>query len=311
MTTILNSFMRYQDFLNPDQLIQLNNNSQSFGNKQFIFLLSKNTLSLFLPNNGKVFGYSLFNNSMNFIYNHTLKEEDSIPLKINHDLVYNNGNIVINRSLIYDNSKNIINNVKFLKSYLFGSKEQINNDIVLGEQRVIIPEDPHTQEGDVQKKKLEDLNTASSSSDSSNSHFTNNQEEAKVENNVIPSPTDTTIIDSSSESPIVEDKNKVVTNNNEKIQAAVDIKDDVENDLIIDSRPPQTQIPTLNSSPSTDTSTSSSSESSSSSSSSNTTSSSSNDYSNIIDNEEKIINFNNTLIKVQNNIITEVNGKKN
>ena len=108
MTTILNIFIGYQDFLNPDQLIQLNNHSQSFGNKKFIFLLSKNTLSMFLPNNGKIFGYSLFNNSMNFIYNHTLKNEDSIPLKINHNLVYNNGNTVINRSLIYDNSKNII-----------------------------------------------------------------------------------------------------------------------------------------------------------------------------------------------------------
>ena len=110
MTTILNIFIGYQDFLNPDQLIQLNNHSQNLGclqNKKLIFLLGKNTLSMVLPNNGKIFGYSLFNNSMNFIYNHTLKEEDSIPLKINHSLVYNNGNTVINRSLIYNEFKNL------------------------------------------------------------------------------------------------------------------------------------------------------------------------------------------------------------
>lgn len=169
MTTILNSFMGYQDFLNPDQLILLNNNSQSFGNKKLIFLLSKNTLSMFLPNNGKIFGYSLFNNSMNACYNLLLKDDNSLPLKLNHDLVYDNGNTVIDS--------------KSFKNFFY------KNQVILSKVTT-----------------LEDLNTTTSSN--SLDPIDNNEKivifddiQIKVKNNVITEVNGTSFI-----KPIISDK---------------------------------------------------------------------------------------------------------
>jgi hypothetical protein len=45
---------------------------------------------MILPNNGKVCGYSLYNNGLNLFYNLLLKKDDIMPLKLNHSLIYNN-----------------------------------------------------------------------------------------------------------------------------------------------------------------------------------------------------------------------------
>jgi hypothetical protein len=91
----ITTFMGFQDCLNQSELKDLKINYT-----KYIFLLSKNGLSMILPNNGKVCGYSLYNNGLNLFYNLLLKKDDIMPLKLNHSLIYNNGNTVINLNII-------------------------------------------------------------------------------------------------------------------------------------------------------------------------------------------------------------------
>lgn len=115
LNNVLLAIVAYQDtYLD---LYYLKGITKNFNNSKFMFLLTKNAISMILPNNGRVFGYPIFNNFMNFGYNILLKKEhNTVPLKLNHYLVFNNGNTIISLS--------------FLKEYFFNSEKQINNSII-------------------------------------------------------------------------------------------------------------------------------------------------------------------------------------
>lgn len=115
LNNVLLAILAYQDtYLD---LYYLKGITKNFNNSKFMFLLTKNAISMILPNNGRVFGYPIFNNFMNFGYNILLKKEhNTVPLKLNHYLVFNNGNTIISLS--------------FLKEYFFNSEKQINNSII-------------------------------------------------------------------------------------------------------------------------------------------------------------------------------------
>jgi len=115
----------YQEFIKNEQITTYN--------AKTIFLLNKNIFSLLLPNFGRVCGYPLYNNIMNFCYNNFIQSNEKLPL--NHGLILNNGNFFINiknisNNYLISNNKNFLINAKnALSTILWGNSPLNNNEL--------------------------------------------------------------------------------------------------------------------------------------------------------------------------------------
>jgi hypothetical protein len=139
LTNLLSNFILLQD----SYLYELNKGlivKNNYNDPKFIFLFTKNMISMILPNNGKVFGYPIFNNCMNFGYNILLKQEKDAALKLKQHLIFHNGNTIISLSFFKEyfsyskkmqtDNNNIIKKDLVLNQILLNNKEVLSGLLV-------------------------------------------------------------------------------------------------------------------------------------------------------------------------------------
>jgi len=132
LNNLILTLMSINDGLDPSICKELIKNKPITYNTKTIFLLNKNIFSMLLPNFGRVCGYPLYNNIMNFCYNNFIQSNEKLPL--NHGLILNNGNFFINiknisNNYLISNNKNFLINAKnALSTILWGNSSSLNNN---------------------------------------------------------------------------------------------------------------------------------------------------------------------------------------
>lgn len=130
LINILNAALSYQDNLVLDKNIKTS--------YIFPFLLTKNSILMLLPNNGKICGYPLVNNLFVGSYNYLFKNYDlhlkgAVQLKCNHNLNFFNNSLAINLDFLFNSKNN--NNIDSSSENNFIDEENKSN-IIFGNLNV-------------------------------------------------------------------------------------------------------------------------------------------------------------------------------